>query len=66
MAALYLVERLKAEVMAAAATHFQAVAVGQARRRALRRLARHPPGGRKPMLVRALSVLLRPQMHVPV
>ena len=40
--ALYLVERLKPEIMAAAATHYQALAVSQARRRALRRLARHP------------------------
>lgn len=52
VAALYLVERLKSEVMAAAATHFQALAVGQARRRTIKRLARHPPGHRKAMHVR--------------
>jgi len=51
VAALYLVERLKSEVMTAAATHFQALAVGQARRRALKRLARHPPGLRKALRV---------------
>ena len=52
VAALYLVERLKSEVMAAAATHFQALAVGQARRRTIKRLARHPPGHRKALHVR--------------
>ncbi len=52
VAALYLVERLKSEVMAAAATHFQALAVGQARSRTIKRLARNPPGHRQPMHVR--------------
>ncbi|EIE21844.1 hypothetical protein COCSUDRAFT_56295 [Coccomyxa subellipsoidea C-169] len=51
VAALYLVERLKSEVMAAAATHFQALAVGQARSRTIKRLARNPPGHRQPMHV---------------
>ena len=53
MAALYLVERIKNEVVSMAATHFQALAVGQARQRALRRLARNPPGLHKSLTVRA-------------
>ena len=52
VAALYLVERIKAEVVSMAATHFQALAVGQARQRALRRLARSPPGFSKSLTVR--------------
>ena len=52
VAALYLVERIKAEVVSMAATHFQALAVGQARQRALRRLARNPPGFSKSLTVR--------------
>ena len=54
VAALYLVERIKAEVVSMAATHFQALAVGQARQRALRRLARNPPGFSKSLTVRLL------------
>ena len=42
VAALYLVERIKNEVVSMAATHFQALAVGQARQRTIRRLARNP------------------------
>ena len=52
VAALYLVERIKAEVVSMAATHFQALAVGQARQRAIRRLARNPPGFSKSLTVR--------------
>ena len=52
VAALYLVERIKAEVVSMAATHFQALAVGQARQRALRRLSRSPPGFSKSLTVR--------------
>ena len=52
VAALYLVERIKAEVVSMAATHFQALAVGQARQRAIRRLARNPPGFSKSLNVR--------------
>ena len=59
MAALYLVERIKGEVVSMAATHFQALAVGQARQRALRRLARNPPGPHKSLTVRAPPILLR-------
>jgi hypothetical protein len=52
VAALYLVERLKSEVMAVAATHFQAMAISHARRRALKRLARHAAGHKKDINVR--------------
>ena len=51
VAALYLVERIKNEVVSMAATHFQALAVGQARQRTIRRLARNPAGSSKPMSV---------------
>lgn len=40
MAALFVVERLKGEVVAAAVTHYQALALHKTRRRALRRLAK--------------------------
>lgn len=56
VAALYLVERIKGEVAAIAATHFQALAVGQARQRAIRRLARNPPGFQKSISVRCLPL----------
>jgi hypothetical protein len=59
VAALYLVERIKNEVVSMAATHFQALAVGQARQRALRRLARNPPGLHKSLTVRTPPILLR-------
>ena len=39
MAALFVVERLKSEVVAAAIAHFQALALHKTRRRSLRRLA---------------------------
>lgn len=51
VAALYLVERIKNEVVSIAATHFQALAVGQARQRAIRRLAHNPPGFSKSISV---------------
>ena len=51
VAALYLVERIKNEVVSMAATHFQALAVGQARQRTIRRLARNPAGSSKNMSV---------------
>ena len=56
VAALYLVERIKSEVVSMAATHFQALAVGQARQRAIRRLARNPAGSDKNMSVSRVPV----------
>jgi hypothetical protein len=43
VAALYVVERLRGEVLTAAAAHFQALAIVQARHRTLCRLSRRAP-----------------------
>ena len=58
MAALYLVERIKNEVVSMAATHFQALAVGQARQRTIRRVARNPAGSSKTMSVSSIMANL--------
>ena len=38
LAALFILERVKSEVVTAAVTHYQAIALAKTRRRALRRL----------------------------
>ena len=48
VAALYVVERLRGEVLTSAAAHFQALAIVQARHRTLCRLSRRAPPSQVP------------------
>ena len=63
VAALYVVERLRGEVLTSAAAHFQALAIVQARHRTLCRLSRRAPPSQVPPACTTLTLPRRPPAH---